>query len=68
MIHKGVTMKQLLALIQVKKLIALVLTFGFLYLAVIQTIGATEYLSVYTLIIGFYFGQSTVRQTTKELE
>ena len=26
MIHKGVTMKQLLALIQVKKLIALVLT------------------------------------------
>ena len=61
-------MKQLLALIQVKKLIALVLTFGFLYLAVIQTIGATEYMSVYTLIIGFYFGQSTVRQTTKDLE
>ena len=59
-------MKQLLGLIQVKKIIALLLTGGFLYLAINTTIDADKYMSVYTLIIGFYFGQSTVRQTMND--
>ena len=50
-------------LIEVKKLIALFLTFTFIFLAVIRVIDGQQFMSIFTLIIGFYFGQSTVAQS-----
>lgn len=51
---------------QIKKIIALLTTLVFCYLAINGNISSTEFLSVFTLIIGFYFGQSSARQATKE--
>jgi hypothetical protein len=53
-------------LLQIKKVIALLTTIVFCILSVKGLISSTEFLSVFTLIIGFYFGQSSVRQTVKE--
>lgn len=53
-------------LLQVKKLIALSLTLGFLFLTVTKVITSTEFITIYSLIIGYYFGQSTTRQTINE--
>lgn len=53
-------------LLSVKKIIALLLTLVFCYLAVIKNISSTEFLSVFTTIIGFYFSQSTIREAIKE--
>lgn len=52
--------------LQIKKIIALLTTIVFCYLAVKGTLSSTEFLSVFTLVIGFYFGQSSIRQTLKE--
>lgn len=49
-------------LIGIKKIIALMLTVMFCILAGRETISSTEFLSVFTLVIGFYFGQSTVKE------
>ncbi|MEG0774819.1 hypothetical protein [Clostridium sp.] len=54
-------------LLQVKKLIALGLTLGFLYLTFSKVVSSTEFIAIYSLIIGYYFGQSTVRQVNKEV-
>lgn len=59
-------MKELKNMLQIKKIIALLTTIVFCYLAIRNYISSTEFLSVFTLIIGFYFGQSSVRQTMNE--
>lgn len=43
-------------LLQIKSIVTIVLTGGFTYLAVIGSITAAEFVAVYTMIIGFYFG------------
>ncbi len=53
-------------LLQIKKIIALLLTIVFCYLSAIKYVSTTEFLSVFTMVIGFYFGQSSIRQTLKE--
>ncbi|MGH4120271.1 hypothetical protein [Clostridium sp.] len=53
-------------LFQIKKLITLLLTLVFCYLAVIRIITSDQYLTVFSLVIAFYFGQSTVRQAVSE--
>ncbi|MFL0268376.1 hypothetical protein [Candidatus Clostridium radicumherbarum] len=50
--------------VSVKKIIALLLTLVFCYLSVMKLLSSTEFLSVFTLVIGYYFGQSTVIQAT----
>ncbi|WP_346962119.1 hypothetical protein [Clostridium sp.] len=52
--------------LQIKKLIALLTTVVFCILALRNIISSTEFLSVFTMIVGFYFGSSTTRQATKE--
>lgn len=52
-------------LLQVKKLIAVLTTIVFCILALKGSISSTEFLSVFTLVIGFYYGQSTARQANK---
>lgn len=59
-------LKLLKELLQIKKIIALLTTIVFCILSLKGLISSTEFLSVFTLIIGFYFGQSSVRQTVKE--
>lgn len=57
-------MKQLLNLLQVKKIIALLLTVAFIHLAIVDRL-SESFLSVYVMVIGFYFGQSAVRDVKK---
>ncbi|GAA0774637.1 hypothetical protein GCM10008908_24820 [Clostridium subterminale] len=52
--------------LQIKKLIALLTTVVFCILALRNIISSTEFLSVFTMIVGFYFGSSATRQATKE--
>lgn len=63
-------MKELLnkitKLIEVKKIIALTVVFVFCSLALAEKVDVTIFTNVVTLIVGYYFGQSTTRQTIKE--
>lgn len=52
--------------LQIKKLIALLTTVVFCILALRNNISSTEFLSVFTMIVGFYFGSSATRQAAKE--
>jgi len=52
--------------LQIKKIIALILTIVFCYLAVIGKVTSEQYLTAFSLVIAFYFGQSTVRQAISE--
>jgi hypothetical protein len=52
--------EKLAELIEVKKLIALFLTLIFCVLAFQNEVN-TYFMSIYTMIIGFYFGQSTMK-------
>lgn len=47
---------RLTKLIDVKSIMTLALTIVFCVLALIGAIGATEFLSIFTMIVGFYFG------------
>lgn len=49
-------LKQITKLIDVKSILTLVLTVVFAILSVRGVISSSEFLSVFTLIIGFYFG------------
>lgn len=49
-------LKQIAKLIDVKSILTLVLTVVFAILSVHGVISSSEFLSVFTLIIGFYFG------------
>ncbi|KZL94381.1 hypothetical protein [Clostridium magnum] len=52
--------------LQIKKIIALLLTIVFCYLAIVNKVTSEQYLTVFSLVIAFYFGQSTARQAVKE--
>lgn len=56
-------MNELLALLQIKKIIALSLTLVFVILSIKGGIDAQSFLTVFLVIIGFYFGQSTVKDS-----
>lgn len=53
-------------MISVKKIIAILLTIVFCILSITKHIGSTEFLSVFSMVIGYYFGASVNRQATKE--
>lgn len=53
-------------LLQIKKIIALLLTIVFCYLSIIKRITSDQYITVFSLVIAFYFGQSTARQAALE--
>ena len=59
-------METLKKLLQIKKLIAFILTLVFSVLALKGQIGATEFLTIFSMVIAFYFGQSSTRQAIKE--
>lgn len=59
-------MKELMNLLQIKKLIALLCTICFVILSLRGTILPEQFITIFSVIIGFYYGQSSVRQAIKE--
>lgn len=53
---------KLTSLIEVKKIIALLVTIVFCVMAFEGSIPNTEFLTIFSLIIGYYFGASGTRQ------
>ena len=49
-------------LLSVKKIIALLLTIVFCVLSITKHISSTEFLSIFTMVTGFYFGQSVAKR------
>lgn len=58
-------LKQIAKLIDVKSILTLVLTVVFAILSVRGVISSSEFLSVFTLIIGFYFGVQHERKNSE---
>ena len=58
--------KKLTNLIEVKKIIALLVVIVFCILALCNNINPSIYTNVVTLVVGYYFGQSTTRQVINE--
>ena len=58
--------KKLTNLIEVKKVIALLVVIVFCTLALCNKIDPSIYTNVVTLVVGYYFGQSTTRQVINE--
>lgn len=52
-------------LIEVKKIIALFLTVTFIVLSLNGVITGESFTNIFLIIVGFYFGQSTVKNANK---
>lgn len=59
-------LKKLAKLIDVKSIVTFVLTGGFLYLGITQAVKPDQYLTIYTMIISFYFGTQVGKKEEKE--
>ena len=57
---------KLAKLIDVKSIVTLVLTGVFAYLAIVGAITAENYMTIFTVIIAFYFGTQTAKQNSTE--
>lgn len=63
--------KRLEKLLCVKSIVTIVLTLVFAYLAIIGKVSTTQYLTIFTAIIGFYFGtqaEKTARESDKDVK
>lgn len=49
-------MAKVAKLIDVKSLVTLILTVCFIYLSVTGNVSGQEFLTIFTIVIGFYFG------------
>ena len=58
--------KKLAKLIDVKSIVTFVLTGVFAYLSVIGVISGKEFLTVFTMVISFYFGTQTGKKEKEE--
>jgi len=60
---KEISMRERLEkLLTVKSILTLVLTGVFAYLSIIGTITAKDFLTIFTIIVGFYFGTQKVKE------
>ena len=57
--------KRLSNLLTVKSIVTVALTAVFSVLALRGTISGTEFLTIFTVVIGFYFGTQRVKEDTK---
>lgn len=58
--------KRLAKLIDVKSIVTFLLTGGFIYLGITQAVKPDQYLTIYTMIISFYFGTQVGKKEGKE--
>ncbi|EOT2960294.1 hypothetical protein CYK67_05185 [Clostridium perfringens] len=56
----------ILKLLSIKRVIAFILTLVFSYMAIKGEIKSTEFITIFSMIIAFYFGQSVGRKTQIE--
>ena len=61
-------MEILKKLLQVKKIIALILTIVFSILALKGEVKANEFLTVFSVVIAFYFGARSTRQAINHIQ
>jgi len=61
-------LKKLAKLIDVKSIVTFVLTAVFAYLSVTGVVSGQEFLSVFIMIISFYFGTQAGKKETKEAD
>ena len=60
-------MKEKIAkLIDVKSIMTLMLTLVFCVLALLGTISAEQFLTIFTVIVGFYFGTQSVKKKAED--
>lgn len=52
-------------LIDVKSIMTLVLTLVFSYLSITEKISADQFVTIFTVIIGFYFGTQSAKKEVK---
>ena len=57
--------KRLAHLLTVKSIVTVALTAVFSVLALRGTISGTEFLTIFTVVIGFYFGTQRAKEDTK---
>ena len=57
--------KRLSNLLTVKSIVTVTLTAVFSVLALRETISGTEFLTIFTVVIGFYFGTQRAKEDTK---
>ena len=57
--------KRLANLLTVKSIVTVTLTIVFSVLALRGTISGTEFLTIFTVVVGFYFGTQRVSEDTK---
>jgi hypothetical protein len=59
-----ITLKEKLAkLIDVKSIMTLLLTIVFAYLSIVQIISGEQFITIFTVIISFYFGTQSAKST-----
>ena len=51
--------KRLAALLSVKSIVTVVLTAVFAYLSIVGTISGTDFLTIFLMVISFYFGSQS---------
>ena len=55
-------LKRIINLLCIKSLVTLILTLVFAYLAINSLVSTDEFLTVFTVVIAFYFGAESERQ------
>ena len=58
--------KRLANLLTVKSIVTMILTLVFAYLSVIRLVSAVQFLTVFTVVIGFYFGTQAEKNAKSE--
>lgn len=58
--------KRLANLLCVKSIVTIVLTCVFAYMTVMGAVSAEQFLTVFTVVIAFYFGTQAVKEEAKE--
>ena len=64
-VHMDTMKKRLANLLTVKSIVTVALTAVFSVLALRGTISGTEFLTIFTVVIGFYFGTQRVSEDKK---
>ena len=59
-------LENLAKLIKVKTLVTLMLTMVFCYLAIVGTVAAEQFLTIFTVIIAFYFGTQAEKRAQEQ--
>ena len=53
-------------LLSVKSIVTIILTLVFAYLSVLRLVSADQFLTVFTVVIGFYFGTQAEKNAKSE--